>query len=203
MDSPTFSDDGGSYAPPCFLLEEEQIILSQPSLFLQDMAHETHKTNAPCFDRTTAPETLKTAVPRLGRTKAPKTLKMNDTAERKMKKQAIATKKKIETVPTSRNSKVAAKVKMSAPTDILNVEQKMTEDKESVHTADMEHCKQQKRAETAEAALDALNKYIVTILNADDTELKRLCREKSIRIYGKAATKHKYACALLENYTKK
>jgi len=141
MDSPTFSDDGGSYAPPCFLLEEEQIILSQPSLFLQDMAHETHKTNAPCFDRTTAPETLKTAVPRLGRTKAPKTLKMNDTAERKMKKQAI-----------------------------------------------MEHCKQQKRAETAEAALDALNKYIVTILNADDTELKRLCREKSIRIYGKAAT---------------
>jgi hypothetical protein len=34
-------------------------------------------------------------------------------------------------------------------------------------------------------------------------ELKKLCLGKNIRIYGKAATKNKYAFALLENYTKK
>jgi ribosomal protein L31E len=90
-----------------------------------------------------------------------------------------------------------------APSVITNVKKKSIEDKESGYTINIEHRKHQKRAEEAEAALDALNKFISTILNADDTKLKLLCREKNIRIYGKAATKHKYACALLENYTKK
>jgi ribosomal protein L31E len=103
-----------------------------------------------------------------------------------------------------KESKVAAKGKMAvAPTDVMNVEKKLDKDKESGYTTNMEHCKQQKRTKEAEAALDALNKFISTILHADDEELKKLRREKSIRIYGRAAVKHKYACALLENYTKK
>lgn len=90
-----------------------------------------------------------------------------------------------------------------APAVIMNVKKKSSEDKELGCTTNIEHRKHQKRAEEAEAALDTLNKFISNILDADDTELKKLCHEKNIRIYGRAATKHKYACALLENYTKK
>ena len=100
--------------------------------------------------------------------------------------------------------KVVAKEKREvAPTVIMNVGKKSSQDKESGYTTNIEHYKHQKRAEEAEAALDALNKFICTIINADDMELKKLCLGKNIRIYGKAATKNKYAFALLENYTKK
>jgi hypothetical protein len=51
-----------------------------------------------------------------------------------------------------------------------------------------------------EMDLSALHEFIATILHADDAKLKMLCKEKKIRINGKAAMKHKYAYALLENY---
>jgi hypothetical protein len=45
-----------------------------------------------------------------------------------------------------------------------------------------------------------MNSFIGRIIHADEGELKKLCQDKKTRIYGKAAMKHKYAWALLENY---
>jgi hypothetical protein len=61
----------------------------------------------------------------------------------------------------------------------------------------------QKRAEEAEAALADLVGFIQTVLGASNDELKKLCSEKEIKIAGKSAMKHKYACALLVGYVNK
>ncbi len=60
----------------------------------------------------------------------------------------------------------------------------------------------EKAEETAAAALDELKKEISTILNSGDEELKKQCRDK-VRIFGGAAMKHKYACALLKGRIEK
>ncbi len=49
------------------------------------------------------------------------------------------------------------------------------------------------------SAKDAFKHEISAILIAGDDELKKQCREKNIRIFGGAAMKHKYACALLKS----
>jgi hypothetical protein len=61
-----------------------KIILSQPSLFLQDMANEAHAIDVPCIDCSTTSDTLK----------------LYDMVDRKTKKKAVATKKKIVASPT-------------------------------------------------------------------------------------------------------
>jgi hypothetical protein len=66
----------------------------------------------------------------------------------------------------------------------------------------IEHSNHQKRGEIADAALNEFNKFIGTILDASEMELKTLCRDKNIRLHGKPAMKHKYAFALLENYAR-
>ena len=55
----------------------------------------------------------------------------------------------------------------------------------------------QNRAEAAEAALLDFKASLHSILNMSDNELKAICKEKNIKIFGKAAMKHKYTFAIL------
>jgi hypothetical protein len=140
MDSP-FSSDHGSIAGATYLLEESQIMLSQPCLVLQDMVSEVQANNA----------------------------------DWEKARKIVATKWEIDVATYQGNSQVATKRKMEvAPSFIRNITKKKIKDKE----ANLQHSNHQKGARDAEAALDAPNKFISTILNADDTELKTLCQEK-------------------------
>jgi hypothetical protein len=56
-----------------------------------------------------------------------------------------------------------------------------------------------KRAEDTVEALNEVRNEIRAILDADNEELKKRCHDEEIRIFGGAAMKHKYACALLKN----
>jgi hypothetical protein len=57
-----------------------------------------------------------------------------------------------------------------------------------------------KQAEVAAAsALDNFKHEIGAILNAGNDDLKKQCHVKEVRIFGGAAMKHKYACALLKS----
>jgi hypothetical protein len=61
----------------------------------------------------------------------------------------------------------------------------------------------QKRAAEAEAAAEEIIGFIGTIFDASHEELKNLCNKKGVKVVGKSAMKHKYACALLKEYVKK
>lgn len=75
---------------------------------------------------------------------------------------------------------------------------------EKAETALEEFKKYNKKAEAAAAsALDEFKHEIGAILNAGDDELKKQCRDKKIRIFGGAAMKHKYACAVLKGLIEK
>ncbi len=58
----------------------------------------------------------------------------------------------------------------------------------------------QKRANEAEAALDMMKKMIGAILNASKSDLKEMCDGENIKVYRRPGMKHKYACALLQNF---
>ncbi len=51
--------------------------------------------------------------------------------------------------------------------------------------------------------MNEFKKEIYTILSAGDEELKKQCRVEKVRIFGGAAMKHKYACALLKGRVEK
>ncbi len=82
-----------------------------------------------------------------------------------------------------------------APSFIRNI----TENSNKAKEATIQHSDNPKSARDAEKALVEFKIIISSILNLEETELKKLCQDKKIRIYGKAAMKHKYACALLEH----
>jgi len=58
----------------------------------------------------------------------------------------------------------------------------------------------QKRAKEAEAAVTQIKSIIGDNFDGSKGELKEKCIGKGIKVSGKAGMKHKYACALLENY---
>jgi hypothetical protein len=102
------------------------------------------------------------------------------------------------------------KVKSKEKNVSVNMMKVKSEEKETVKSKDVvmfdekkSQNNYQQRAEEAEAALEELVGLIGTILNASYEELKKLCNKKEIKVVGKSAMKHKYACALLMQYVKK
>ncbi len=73
----------------------------------------------------------------------------------------------------------------------------------NISTTIEKYQKRTEKAEIAAAALDEFKKEILTILNAGDEQLKKQCRDEKVRIFGGAAMKHKYACALLKGRVEK
>jgi hypothetical protein len=55
----------------------------------------------------------------------------------------------------------------------------------------------QKRAEEAESALNELKDSLSSILNMNEDELKVICKEIDVIVFGRASEKHKYVCAYL------
>jgi hypothetical protein len=82
----------------------------------------------------------------------------------------------------------------------IEMHQKRTERAET-DLAELKNHKE--RAEDTVAALNEFKNEIRAILDADNEELKKRCHDEEIRIFGGAAMKHKYACALLKNYIEK
>jgi hypothetical protein len=58
-----------------------------------------------------------------------------------------------------------------------------------------------KSADKVEASFPKLKKMIRIALNMSEDELRKLCRDRKISIYGKPSMRNKLACALLENQT--
>ncbi len=57
----------------------------------------------------------------------------------------------------------------------------------------------QKRAEEAEAALKELKDSLRSVLNMNEDELKVICKEKDVKVFGRASGKHTYVCAYLNH----
>ena len=77
------------------------------------------------------------------------------------------------------------------------------EKKTDVKRADEGNSMPQKRTEELEASFLEMREFVHTVLNMGEDELKKLCRDQKIRIYGKTSMRNKLACALLENHIKK
>jgi len=249
MDSPSLDSIFGSIgAPNPILLEEEQIILSQPCLFLQDMMGEANKNNVSVEEGggniddsvAVAPTNSKTKkgarVPKQAKQKAPLMAMEGD--KKIMKAAHVAgsnkslpldskkDKKKIGKEKTIDDYKKRAEMAEAAVEDlkkaIANYQKRIEKVEaaleewennigistikeyqaraEKAEKALEELKKSNKQAEVATtSALDAFKHEIGAILIAGDDELKKQCREKNIRIFGGAAMKHKYACALLKS----
>ncbi len=77
-----------------------------------------------------------------------------------------------------------------------------TEKKKAVESCNKTHDllnNYQKRAEEVEAALNELKDSLHSILSMHEDELKAICKEKNVKVFGRASGKHKYACAYLNH----
>lgn len=197
MDSPLDSDFGVDGAPfPSYFLGEDQIISSQPVLALEDMlASEEEEVEK----RTTEK----------GKNEKKKAVQKTPLIAENKPKQVIPNvaqviEKEKEKTNIIEDYKKRAEVAESAleqmkkiVTTTIETHQKRAETDETA-SVELKHYK--KKAEDAAAALVEFKREILAILDADNKELKKRCHDQNVRIFGGAAMKHKYACALLENY---
>jgi hypothetical protein len=227
MDSPSVDSTFGSIgAPNPILLEEDQIILSQPCLFLQDMMSEANKNSVSVIideeKSTNAPNRKKVArLPKKTVQKAPliaeqekKTKKaeahvaglkiLNDYKRRvEVEEAALVELKKSTKITIDNSLKRAEKAEVA----FEELEKKIGSTIENYQrraqnaekpSEELKNVNKQAKVATA-SALDDFKRAIGAILNAGDDELKKQCCVEKVRIFGGAAMKHKYACALLKS----
>jgi hypothetical protein len=180
MDSPHFDSNSpfGSYQNN-WILPEESILSSQPSLFLLDMEKEMKQE-------------VKMAVKQIKKERG-----------ENMEKDAVLTtewkvKGKKKVAKQAEKEKAAQIEKAMVPkTEMMTINEHVGGEKAMVETDNTEG--EKKNADAITTSFEPVKKYLRSIIEMDEAALKTICKEKGIVPKGRPSMKHKYAFVLFQD----
>jgi hypothetical protein len=156
-----------------WILPEESIVFSQPSLFLMDMETEKEKE-------------FKKVAKQVGQEMAEK---VGNTAALK-KEQGLQIKK---AVKQKKSGEVA---KINKPVVSKKVKVWKKEDEKKITTEVEKETVEEEEKKVTAISMEQVKNHLSGILEMEESALKALCKEKGILAKGRSTMKHKYAYAL-------